>query len=117
MQFLANENFPGPSLTHLENHGLDVMSIAKTYPGISDNEVIKIASINKRIILTFDRDYGALIFHRSVVSPPPVIYFRDIGETPLHAAHQLISIIDTDIIFEGFFTVVDATGIRQRKLP
>ena len=62
MKFLANENFPFPSITILRNKGYDITSIMEFAHGISDKEVIKIASIEDRIILTFDSYYGALIF-------------------------------------------------------
>ena len=75
--FLANENFPKPSITILRDSGLNVQSIQEDSPGISDEEVINIASERNLIILTFDRDYGELIFKHSRNAPPAVVYFRE----------------------------------------
>lgn len=36
MKFLANENFPGPSIAYLRDNNIDVKSIAEHSPGISD---------------------------------------------------------------------------------
>lgn len=73
MKFLANENFPYPSVIELRQAGYDVKSILDISPSISDEEIMQIAINENRTILTFDRDYGELIFkmginHRQVLS-------------------------------------------------
>ena len=60
--FLANENFPKPSIKLLRDSGLVITSIQEKCPGISDAEVLEMAVESDLIILTFDRDYGELIF-------------------------------------------------------
>ena len=50
--FLANENFPRPSTIILRENGFSVKSIQEDSPGISDQEVIKIALNSNLIILT-----------------------------------------------------------------
>lgn len=75
--FLANENFPRPSTIILRENGFSVKSIQEDSPGISDDEIIKIALNSNLIILTFDRDYGELIFRYSKDNPPAVIFFRE----------------------------------------
>ncbi len=60
--FLANENFPKPSPLLLREKGFVVKSIQEDFPGISDPEVMKITTRENLIILTFDSDYGELIF-------------------------------------------------------
>ena len=117
MMFLANENFPYPSIKLLRDKGLHVLSICEEFGGISDDKVLQMASQQNRIILTFDRDYGELIFKYCRQSPPSVIYFRSKGTNPLFAGLQLWEIIQNQTIqIEGYFTVIEDTGIRQRKL-
>ena len=60
--FLANENFPLPGINLLRKQGYTVISIQEESPSISDIEVIEIAIARNLIILTFDKDYGELIF-------------------------------------------------------
>lgn len=43
MKFLANENFPGPSIKLLRHQGLDVLSIMEFQPGMSDEQVMNLA--------------------------------------------------------------------------
>ena len=62
MRFLANENYPSPSVKILREEGFEVRAISESDYGISDPEVIKIAVEQELVILTFDRDYGEIIF-------------------------------------------------------
>ncbi|MEP7169976.1 MAG: DUF5615 family PIN-like protein [Bacteroidota bacterium] len=62
MIFLANENFPMPSVYILRKSEMEIVCIAGKYSGISDLEVLQMARDKKYIILTFDKDYGELIF-------------------------------------------------------
>ena len=92
MKALANENFPAPSTRILRTAQWDVKSITETMPGISDEEVLQIAVAEGRIILTFDRDYGELLFRYRHAPPPAVVYFRSKGDTPASAGQVLLEI-------------------------
>ena len=116
MKFLANENFPLPSTKLLRELGFDVKSIAEEMFGISDNEVVTVAQNEQRIILTFDSDYGEIIYRHGLDNPPSVIYFRDKGLEPLFAGRMLQHLMNnTEISFENAFTFVEANNIRQRR--
>lgn len=115
MYFLANENFPRPSTIILRENGFSVKSIQEDSPGIADEEVIKIALDNNLIILTFDRDYGEIIFKYSINNPPAVIFFREKGAVPEFAALYLLNLLaNTDITLFATFTVIEEKNIRQR---
>ncbi|MBM2815599.1 MAG: hypothetical protein HW421_2361 [Ignavibacteria bacterium] len=116
MKFLANENFPEPSILILKVKGFEVFNIRENCPGIPDEEVIELAQKNEMIILTFDRDYGEIIYKYSMKNPPAVIYFRNKGQEPDFAGNTLISLMDTKHInFENKFTVIEKNNIRQRN--
>jgi predicted nuclease of predicted toxin-antitoxin system len=74
--FLANENFPRPSTILLREKGFTVKSIQEDSPGIEDPEVMQLASYLNLIILTFDSDYGELIF-RYAKDNPLLSYFSE----------------------------------------
>jgi predicted nuclease of predicted toxin-antitoxin system len=80
--FLPNENFPRLSTLLLRKNGFVVKSIQEETPGISDEEVIEIALKLNLIILTYDSDYGELIFKYSKDNPLPVVFFREKGIVP-----------------------------------
>ena len=114
--FLANENFPLPSINYLRDNHIDVLSIQENYPGIADSEVLSLAKTLNRTIITFDSDYGELIFKYSLIEPPSVIYFRYKGTDPEYVGkilHQLI--LERNINFTKSFTVVESDTIRQRN--
>ena len=115
MIFLANENFPFPSVTLLRQAGYLILSVAELYPGISDHEVIDKAKADHTVILTFDKDYGEIIFKHGQENPPAVIFFRFKGEKPESAGQLLIDIIaNRKLEVENKFTVVEKEAIRQR---
>jgi predicted nuclease of predicted toxin-antitoxin system len=76
MKLLANENFPLKSFLYLKNKGFDIVSIGHDYASITDKEVMSIAIKEKRTILTFDRDYGELIFKLNFKPECGVIYYK-----------------------------------------
>ncbi|ARV60106.1 hypothetical protein BZZ01_17070 [Nostocales cyanobacterium HT-58-2] len=118
MQFLANENFPRVSVIRLRSVGYDVVYITEDTPGIEDSEVLARALLERRIILTFDRDYGELIYRKRMRSPIGVVYFRYIPATPEEPAEDLLHLLNTErISLEGSFTVLERTQVRQRPLP
>lgn len=74
MKLLANENFPLKNIHYLKSKGFDISSIGTDNPSIKDNVVMDIAIKEERTILTFDRDYGELIFKNNYKPKKGVIY-------------------------------------------
>jgi predicted nuclease of predicted toxin-antitoxin system len=116
INFLANENVPLATVKRLQKEGFDVVSISADFPSITDEAVRQSASENNRIILTFDRDYGELIFKYDITPPPGIVYFRLHSFLPEDPAEILLTLLKSDIIFEGFFSVISENNLRQRKL-
>lgn len=126
MKFLANENFPQPSIEILRKSGFNVLSVYESFRGISDEEVINIARAEGRIILTFDKDYGELIFKQHRTPPLGVVFFRYKGKYPTEIADKLIDIINQPILddkipgvgykinLSNSYTTVEEKGIRQK---
>jgi len=113
MKFLANENLPIPSVQLLQDNGIDVICVQDAKPSISDKDVLLWALETERIILTFDKDYGEIVFRNKLSCP--VVFFRKKGEKPTDAAQQLLELIHK-IDLSKKFTVIDETGVRQREL-
>lgn len=114
MKFLANENSPLASVRALRNIGLDVVSVEEESPGISDEEVLRRARDENRIIVTFDRDYGELVFHRRLSAPAGVSYLRFHPKSPLEAAEYVAGLTAGGMELEGRFTTADRDRVRQR---
>lgn len=119
MKFLANENFPIPSMKLLRERGFDITHVAEDCPSEKDEAIMRMAREQGRIIITFDRDYGELVFKHRQPSPAGVIYLRFDPMYPIEAGEVIIDLLLSGMIsFLGKFTVISGDGhIRQRPLP
>ncbi len=113
MKWLADENFPFPSFYLLKSQGFDIRHIGIDTPSVEDKNVMEVSSSQNRIILTFDSDFGELVF-RYGFSPPGVIYFRLTGFTPTDPAYALIKLLESGYSFNGYFTIIGNDSVRQR---
>ena len=118
MRFLADANFPGNSGRLLQQRGVDVVQLPVSEQGSPDEWVLQTAATQVRTILTFDRDFGDLVYHQGEVPPPAgIVFFRAKTFTPTEPALWLLRLLELQTRFEGFFTTVTAELTRQRELP
>ncbi len=116
MKLLANESFPLKSVQNLKAQGFDIKVVGLEFGGITDREVMKIAMGEGRTIVTFDRDYGELIFRHGYRPPAGVIYLRWRRFGPEDPGRYLAELLtDTQIDFSQALTVIDEDTIRQRR--
>lgn len=116
MIFLADENFPRPALEELRKAGWDVFSVAEMCPGISDDEVIALSADQQRVLLTFDKDFGELVFRRGLPAASGVVLFRIIPESPEDAAGVALALVECQPDLAGTFCVVTRDRIRVRRM-
>jgi len=83
----CQQNFPLPSVRLLRHAGHDELSITEEAPGISDDRILACAVAEERIILTFDRDYGKLIYRIGMVAAAVLLLHYE-PHTPQESAHQ-----------------------------
>jgi predicted nuclease of predicted toxin-antitoxin system len=82
-----------------------------------DHDVMDRAVSERRIIITFDRDFGELIFARGVEQHPGVMLFRLVPTSPTEPAGLIRDILRLGLGLAGQFTVVERDKIRQRPIP
>lgn len=93
-------------------------AVIEDSPGEKDRNILLRAASEGRIVLTFDRDYGELIYRFKMPTPNGVIYFRYDPVTPEEPAQHLFLLLGmSSLSFLGKFTVVERAQIRQRPLP
>jgi len=77
---------------------------------------LDIAKQEDLIILTFDKDYGELIFKYKNNAPPAVIFFRYKGLDTSFAGETLLNLLsDNSMSVKDNFTVIEEYSVRQRK--
>lgn len=114
---LANENWPRPALLALRAAGLDVEAVAETLPGAGDARVLRHAAAQDRWLPTFDRDYGELVFARSVPPPPAIVYLRQGGYAIDWPAQVVPDLLPRADWVAGHLVVVSGRALRRRALP
>lgn len=118
MRWLADENIPRSAIAMLREHGEDVIAVAEARAGMTDHEVLAMAVADQRILLTFDRDHGDLIFNGHIEPPPGVVYVRIVPVAAEQLGQLLLQLIkEAGDTLVGFLTVVSKSGMRQRGFP
>jgi len=116
LKLLANENVPLSSVTYLKSQGFDITAIGVDHSGISDEQVMEIAIADNRTIVTYDSDYGELIFKHGYKPDAGVIFIRSQPVDPLETSRILQRLAETPgLSFKRTLTVVDSNSLRQKK--
>ena len=116
VKLLANENVPLATVNALRDAGEDVLSVTEDSPGATDAAIVQWARQEGRIVVTFDRDYGELVFHNRLPPPAGVLYMRFEPESPTEPAAFIARLKEDGVELEGRFTMVNRDGIRQRPI-
>ena len=115
-KLLADENIPIASVRALRQAGFDVLSASELEPGGPDERVLERAVTSNAVLVTFDADFGSLIYQRGLRPPSGILYLRLSPENPLEPAELILELSRTGVILIGFMTVLERGGLRQRPL-
>lgn len=116
-RLLANENFPGPAIRKLRAAGIDVVAVVEAMPAASDKQVLEFARAESRWIVTFDRDYGELVFKDGLPPPPAILYLRQEPYPAEVAADLVLAILSEPNLAEGFLVVLSERSVRRKPFP
>lgn len=114
---LANENIPLPAVALLRERGVDVIAVAESMPGASDADVTALARDEGRVLLTFDRDYGELVFSRGHAPPPAIIYLRQESLPARRIGELVLALLAESSGIAGYFVVASQQSVRRRPMP
>lgn len=92
MRFLADESCDFAAVRALRAAGYDVDAVKDRFPGATDEEVVKIAVQESRILLTEDKDFGQLFFAGAPQSAG-VILVRFPGNARESMTDALVSLV------------------------
>jgi predicted nuclease of predicted toxin-antitoxin system len=115
MRFLADESLERRVALFLRSLGHDVSIIGVDHPrSLPDEEVLRIAHRERRILITNDRDFGELIF-RQRLPHRGVIYFRlGLDASADERIERLSDLLSRHQVLGGRFLVVEPGRIRSR---
>ena len=117
MTFLADESVDYPIVKSLRDSNFTVDYITEIKPGISDDQVIELASQKGRILITADKDFGELTYRRNMISEG-IVFYRLSGMNNNEKAALVVSVIKSHISdLKGSFTVITRDHTRIKMLP
>ena len=116
MRLCANENVPEVCIHELRRAGHDVLWIREASPGSSDIAVLSRSQAESRVLITFDKDFGDIVFHSGKSASHGIILFRTRDLSPVLVASQMTAVISSRSDWAGHYTVVEPHSIRMRKL-
>jgi predicted nuclease of predicted toxin-antitoxin system len=116
-RFLANENFPLGMAQTLRSQGNDVVHASDTFVGETDPVILQTALAQDRVLLTFDHDFGELVFRHEQPPAPGIVLFRLQQLAPDALLAELETFFAANPILRGYFTVVSPGQYRQTALP
>jgi predicted nuclease of predicted toxin-antitoxin system len=116
MKLLADENFPRPAITRLRAAGFAVEEAVAGSRGIPDEEILQLAQIGGRVLLTLDKDFGELIWARRQTGQAGVLLFRLKTATLAEFVDRVVQAVRSRNDWTGCFAVITNDKIRLRRL-
>lgn len=116
-KFLANENVPASSIDAARKAGHDVAWVAESAPGATDDAVLQLSLAEGRVLVTFDKDFGEMVFRLGNAASCGVILMRPRLSSPVDLAQFTTAVLAQQIDWEGHFSVAREGRVRVVPLP
>lgn len=116
-RFLADENAPREAVLAARRAGLDLGWMVELQPGAADEIVLALARLEGRVLITFDKDFGELVFRRGLAGSPGIILLRPRLRSPEIVGAFVVTVLSQPIDFPGNFTVAREGSLRVVPLP
>jgi predicted nuclease of predicted toxin-antitoxin system len=115
-RFVADVNVPIAAIVSLRRLGHDVVRMAEIAPLSPDSTILEMARSDERLVLTFDKDFGDLIFRDGLRTFGVVLCRLDTRDVAT-AVEILIQTIGSREDWAGHFSVIRNDGVRVTQLP
>jgi hypothetical protein len=116
MRFLADEDFPAAAVRALLEAGHDVARVVTSAPGATDSDVLAWSTREKRVLLTFDKDFGELVRNARLPAARGVLLFRIPMPRPGDVGSRLADLIMARDDWADHFSVIETGRVRMRPL-
>ena len=117
MRILVDENVASSVAEALIDAGHEVERVVDTLRAADDEMVLSRAISNDAVLVTFDADFGRMIFAERHPSPRSVIYLRSPPPSPTETVRRILRVLASDAPrIDGHFVSVDAIS-RYHPFP
>jgi predicted nuclease of predicted toxin-antitoxin system len=118
MRILADENIPRCVVEALRRENHDAAWVPEDAPGAADHKVLARAHDERRLLLTFDKDFGELAFRKGLpASSCGVILLRGGAVSPARLAEKVAAVPRSRSDWAGHFSVIEEDRVRMTPLP
>ena len=117
IRYLADENIPFAIVEELKEEGYNIESLPSNKRGMLDKKMMNYAFEKDLIILTFDKDFGQLVF-KEKMQAIGIVLLRFLPTSPKRIKTIIREILaDKEFNPIGKFVVVHDTHMRIVDLP
>lgn len=120
MRFLIDECLSLEVGEVLVEHGHDVVHVRDLgMQRATDQEVLDRARGERRVLVSADTDFGAILAQLGAAKPSVVVFRRGAGRRPSQQAALLLANLAeiTEALDEGSVVVLEEARVRIRRLP
>lgn len=117
VEILADENIPAAVVEALRARGHDVVWVADQAPSTGDPSVLALAQIGARLLVTQDKDFGALAYKSRLPAGSGIALVRLTSPSPSVLAGVLVSVLESRTDWAEPFAVIEPGRVRMRSLP
>ena len=114
---MTDESCAGPVIRALRDVGHDVIAIAESAQGASDEAVIERAFNERRVLITEDRDFGELVYARGRSSAGVVFVKFDRRARRSKPAAVVEAVAKLGVRLRDGFTIVEPGRVRLARRP
>lgn len=100
----------------LRQRGHDVLWVRTEAPGSSDQHILRLAQVEGRTVVTFDKDFGELAFRLGLPASNGVVLFRIAQSSAARIARVAVVALESRDDWAGHFSVVEEDRIRMTPL-
>jgi predicted nuclease of predicted toxin-antitoxin system len=99
----------------LRSKGIDIVRVKARASSLSDETVLKTANIQNRILITFDTDFGELVF-RQKLKAQGIILLKFTPKSSHQVVETILSLLTSKAKIEGHFLIVKEKKMRVLRL-
>ena len=107
---------PGPAMTDFFSRLVKEKPLS-IIAGLSSGPLLRRASEESRLLVTFDKDFGDLAFRARMPVSHGIVLFR-LANIPVDSVPQFVAdSLASQVEWEGHFSVISERRIRMRAIP